>query len=257
MESERSLSAGLLQLYREDEPECSELCQCSEGETLVCNTVCVERAPCQTEFAFYNHKAPAYQAYRGRCLCYSGRFICMRPSPESYNLPLGVFLFLGYSETDEALLKNHSNMTVQDAVGSLQEIMHHEVTNKTSCSLTLYNVTKENLIVMAKLSSEILRAHNKGKGHHSSLELLTKEKEECVAPLQDISEKINTHHPEFHSHLLLSIFKMAEVEVKVPSKSSGSPANPQPSWVLLLSGLVTSSLVLFFQHQLIKSPPVS
>jgi hypothetical protein len=71
----------LLQLYRDDEPECSELCQCNEGESLSCNTVCVERAPCKTDFAFYNHAAPAYQAYRGRCLCYSGRFICMRPTP--------------------------------------------------------------------------------------------------------------------------------------------------------------------------------
>jgi hypothetical protein len=76
-----SKSPCLLQLYRNDEPECSELCQCNEGESLSCNTVCVERAPCKTDFAFYNHAAPAYQAYRGRCLCYSGRFICMRPTP--------------------------------------------------------------------------------------------------------------------------------------------------------------------------------
>jgi len=45
--------------------------------------------------------------------------------------------------------------------------------------------------------------------------------EECAGPLHDISEMINTHHPELHSHLLLSIFKMAEVEVKVPDSSSG------------------------------------
>lgn len=69
------------QLYRDNEPECSELCQCGEGEVLVCNTICVKPSPCKTDFAFYNHAAPAYQAYRGRCLCYSGRFICMRPSP--------------------------------------------------------------------------------------------------------------------------------------------------------------------------------
>jgi hypothetical protein len=45
--------------------------------------------------------------------------------------------------------------------------------------------------------------------------------EECAGPLHDISEKINSHHPELHSHLLLSIFKMAEVEVKVPDSNSG------------------------------------
>lgn len=77
----------MLQLYRDDEPDCSEICQCGDGETLACNTICVDRAACKTDFAFYNHAAPAYQAYRGRCLCYSGRFICMRPTPGNYSAP--------------------------------------------------------------------------------------------------------------------------------------------------------------------------
>lgn len=44
-----------------------------------------------------------------------------------YNLPQGVFLFLGYSETDEALLKPHSNLTVQDVVLALQEFIAEQV----------------------------------------------------------------------------------------------------------------------------------
>ncbi|PNF37375.1 hypothetical protein B7P43_G17199 [Cryptotermes secundus] len=216
-------------LYRDDEPECSELCQCNEGESLSCNTVCVERAPCKTDFAFYNHAAPAYQAYRGRCLCYSGRFICMRPAPDAYKLPQGVFLFLGYSETDEALLKPHSNLSVQDAVVSLQDFMRHEFSNKTSCTLALYNVTKENLILVAKVSKE-----SRGTKQRPPLDLLMREKEECAGPLHDISEKINSHHPELHSHLLLSIFKMAEVEVKVPDTNSGPRISNSVSVVLML-----------------------
>lgn len=47
--------------------------------------------------------------------------------------------------------------------------------------------------------------------------------EECVGALQDFSEKVNSRHPIVHSHLLLSIFKMAEVEVVVPASSSSSP----------------------------------
>ncbi|XP_069692886.1 uncharacterized protein Gfrl isoform X1 [Periplaneta americana] len=223
-------------LYREDEPECSELCQCNEGESLSCNTVCVERAPCKTDFAFYNHAAPAYQAYRGRCLCYSGRFICMRPTPDAYKLPQGVFLFLGYSETDEALLKPHSNLSIQDAVGSLQDFMRHESSNKTSCTLALYNVTRENLILMAKISKD-----SRGASQRSSLDLLMREKEECAGPLHDISEKINSHHPELHSHLLLSIFKMAEVEVKVPDTNTGSHFSVKPSAVLLVVLAVLAS----------------
>lgn len=49
---------------------------------------------------------------------------------DAYKLPQGVFLFLGYSETDEALLKPHSNLTIHDAVGSLQDFMRHELSNK-------------------------------------------------------------------------------------------------------------------------------
>lgn len=116
-------------MYHEDEVECSEICHCSIGESLTCNTICVDRKPCKTEFALYNHAAPAYQAFRGRCLCYSGRFICMKPLPGEYSLPQGIFLFLGYSETDETLLKPHSNLTVHDAVSSLQEFLLQEADN--------------------------------------------------------------------------------------------------------------------------------
>jgi hypothetical protein len=49
---------------------------------------------------------------------------------DAYKLPQGVFLFLGYSETDEALLKPHSNLSIQDAVSSLQDFMRHEFSNK-------------------------------------------------------------------------------------------------------------------------------
>lgn len=58
--------------------------------------------------------------------------------------------------------------------------------------------------------------------------------EECAGPLHDISEKINSHHPELHSHLLLSIFKMAEVEVKVPDRNSGPRISTNFAVVLLL-----------------------
>lgn len=72
-----------------DDRECSELCTCGEGAdplALTCHALCVPLAPCRTALAYYSHAAPAYQAYRGRCLCYSGRFICMRPPPGEYNL---------------------------------------------------------------------------------------------------------------------------------------------------------------------------
>lgn len=75
------------QLYIMDDQECSELCSCgSETLALSCHALCVPLVPCRTSLAYYSHAAPAYQAFRGRCLCYSGRFICMRPPPGEYKV---------------------------------------------------------------------------------------------------------------------------------------------------------------------------
>uniref|UniRef100_A0A1A9UEZ0 Uncharacterized protein n=1 Tax=Glossina austeni TaxID=7395 RepID=A0A1A9UEZ0_GLOAU len=74
-------------IYSLDDAECSELCSCGESLTLTCHALCVPFAPCRTALAFYSHASPAYQAFRGRCLCYSGRFICMKPPLGEYSLP--------------------------------------------------------------------------------------------------------------------------------------------------------------------------
>lgn len=78
-----------LKIYSLDDVECSELCFCADSLVLTCHALCVPIAPCRTSLAFYAHASPAYQAFRGRCLCYSGNFICMRPSPGEYSLPPG------------------------------------------------------------------------------------------------------------------------------------------------------------------------
>lgn len=118
------------QIYHEDEFECSDVCECEIGEKLTCKTICIDRMPCRTEFAYYNHASPSYQAYRGRCLCYSGRFICMKPMQGDYTLPQGVFLFLGYSEVDERELnKNHTVVVLQDVVRVLQKFIKEEAVN--------------------------------------------------------------------------------------------------------------------------------
>ncbi|XP_063929586.1 uncharacterized protein LOC135141921 isoform X2 [Zophobas morio] len=195
-------------IYHEDEFECSDVCECEIGEKLSCKTICIDRMPCKTEFAYYNHAAPAYQAFRGRCLCYSGRFICMKPSPSDYNLPQGVFLFLGYSEVDERKLNiNQTRVVVQDVVRVLQNFIKEEAVNGTLCTLELFNMTRENVIIVGKLSDEV------DYSMLSPMESLTKEKEQCAQLLEIISDRINSRNPDFISHLLLSIFKMAEVEI--------------------------------------------
>ncbi|CAH1393881.1 unnamed protein product [Nezara viridula] len=222
-------------IYREREPDCSEVCLCRDG-SLTCNTICVERLPCQTDFAFYNHAAPAYQAYRGRCLCYSGRFICMRPPPELYDLKQGVFLFLGYSELDERKLRAINQMEVQDAVTSLQDLLRLHVKPKTPCMLTLYNSSEENIILAVKLTdnSTLTKPHV----DEPNPSLLMKQKEECEAPLQQISEMINSRDPIVHSHIYLSIFKTAEVDVIYPAPSSSIGLQPHTTLFLTLILLI-------------------
>lgn len=76
-----------LQLYRSAElAECTDLCICEASLQVSCKVACVPRAPCSSRLAHYSHSAPAYQAYRGRCYCYSGSFICMRPNPSKYQI---------------------------------------------------------------------------------------------------------------------------------------------------------------------------
>lgn len=215
-------------IYHEDEFECSDVCECEVGEKLSCKTICIDRMPCKTEFAFYNHAAPAYQAFRGRCLCYSGHFICMKPAPSEYNLPQGVFLFLGYSQVDERELnKNQTRVMVHDIVRILQNIISEEAVNGTLCALELFNITRENVIIAGKLGEPI------DYGTLSAKESFEKEKEECAELLEIISNRINSRNPDFISHLLLSIFKMAQVEIIQIGPSSFGSKHYSNDFVLL------------------------
>ncbi|EDW49675.1 GM23197 [Drosophila sechellia] len=200
-------------IYSLDDVECSELCSCGESLILTCHALCVPFAPCRTALAFYSHASPAYQAFRGRCLCYSGRFICMKPPLGEYILPGGIFLLLGYSAADEALLRPHTNLGVQDAVRALQQYITTYIDNQTQCTLTLFNMTEENIIIAARLPHD---------GKLKDIELLRKEKDECTAILKTISHQINSEHSELQSHRLLSIFKMSEVEVVWPESTSAA-----------------------------------
>lgn len=47
----------------------------------------------------------------------------------------GVFLLVGYSSTDESLLRPHTNLGVQDAVRALQHYMVQHINNQVSAIL--------------------------------------------------------------------------------------------------------------------------
>uniref|UniRef100_A0A182Q2V7 GDNF/GAS1 domain-containing protein n=1 Tax=Anopheles farauti TaxID=69004 RepID=A0A182Q2V7_9DIPT len=220
-------------LYILDDAECSELCTCGGGDSLAltCHALCVPLAPCRTALAYYSHAAPAYQAFRGRCLCYSGRFICMRPPPGEYQLPGGIFLLLGYSSTDEALLRPHTNLGVQDAVRALQQYVLQHIDNSTLCTLTLFNITEENIILSIRLPMD---------PKLTPLQLLKQEKDQCTRILETISHQINTQYVELSAHRLLSIFKMAEVQIVLPEVSHAVRRQTTPAFGLsVMAGLTT------------------
>ncbi|XP_037876747.1 uncharacterized protein LOC101736650 isoform X2 [Bombyx mori] len=205
-------------LYRSAElAECTDLCVCETTLQVSCKVACVPRAPCSSRLAHYSHAAPAYQAYRGRCYCYSGSFICMRPNPGEYKLPEGVYLLLGFSAVDEALLRPHTGLGAEDAVRLLQQYLYTIHDEKTNCTLTLYNISNENVIISASIppkEQEVLR--------EAGEPLLDKEKEQCIDVLKIVKSRINSQHEDISSHLLLSIFKIAEVDVVYPAPPSSA-----------------------------------
>lgn len=100
----------------------------------------------------------------------------MKPPPGEYHLPGGVFLLIGYSSTDESLLRPHTNLGVQDAVRALQRYIINTINNRTLCTLTLFNISDENIILSARLphdskmeATEVIR---KEKVYQSSYTLM-------------------------------------------------------------------------------------
>ncbi|XP_063834849.1 uncharacterized protein LOC135084037 [Ostrinia nubilalis] len=217
-------------LYRSAElAECTDLCVCEASLQVSCKVACVPRAPCSSRLAHYSHAAPAYQAYRGRCYCYSGSFICMRPNPGEYKLPEGVYLLLGFSAVDEALLRPHTGLGAEDAVRLLQQYLYTVHNDGTNCTLTLFNISNENVIISASVpqrEQESLREAGEA--------LLDREKEECIDVLKEVKTRINTQHEDISSHLLLSIFKIAEVDVVYPAPPSSAITSHRPQSLLYL-----------------------
>jgi hypothetical protein len=73
--------------------------------------------------------------------------------------------------------------------------------------------------------------------------------EECSGPLQDLSNKINNQQADVHSHQLLSIIKMAEVEIKIPESTGRStPLTTTSPQVLCLLLILVRCLDWFFAH---------
>lgn len=251
-------------LYKHDDPDCSELCECNLNEKLSCQVLsCIERVACNTGVAFYSHESPYFQAHRGKCLCYSGSFICSKPPKEDpANVQQGVYLFLGYSEKDESLLKKVTNQGAIDALGAIQGLVsyHNVNANKSECRILMLKQSPENLVLQAVMDEF---EENREKGNLTA-ELLNREKMECLAALETISNKINGKDADMRQHVVLSMFKVAAAEADVPPLPSSAAAvafgfNGEPSTGVLsgacghavgqtLAMLVFNSLIILVRN---------
>ncbi|VVC99236.1 unnamed protein product [Leptidea sinapis] len=109
-----------------------------------------------------------------------------------------------------------------------------EVSLQTNCTLTLFNISNENVIISASVPPK----------EHETLKeagevLLDKEKEACIDVLKIVKTRINSQHEDISSHLLLSIFKIAEVDVVYPTPPSSGNARLDPNKILYVVIFIT------------------
>jgi hypothetical protein len=75
----------------------------------------------------------------------------MRPPHGEYTLPGGIYLLLGFSSTDEALLRPHTNLGVQDAVRALQQYIVNYVNNQVNVTFVVRTLKSLTEIVFHRL----------------------------------------------------------------------------------------------------------
>ncbi|XP_046647476.1 uncharacterized protein LOC124337507 isoform X3 [Daphnia pulicaria] len=232
-------------LYDDDDPDCSELCRCGAGQVVTCSiSDCADRIPCQTSSAVYAHAATAFQAYRGECLCFSGTLVCARPDPGQYSLPLGVFLFVGYSRADEKAIYQftHTNVS-RSLVTGLDRLMYISLPEmaENECRMSIHDdKLEENLIFQIRLSSlDEQRVNNS-----VTLEMLTHEKSQCLPVANRLRHMISKRLPDIREDEALSIIKVADTATVLPEPRRSASANRHQMCWTILAAVWSSSLIL-------------
>ncbi|XP_059351654.1 uncharacterized protein LOC130702135 isoform X4 [Daphnia carinata] len=220
-------------LYHDDDPDCSELCRCGAGQVVTCSIAdCAQRKPCQTSAAVYAHAATAFQAYRGECLCFSGTLVCARPDPGQYSLPLGVFLFIGYSQADEKAIYQFTHVNVsRSLLTGLHRHMYFTPPEQAEneCRMSIHDQMEENLIFQIRLPSlDDQRVNNS-----VTLEMLTHEKAQCLPVANRLRHMINKRSPDIREDEALSVIKVADTASVLPEpRRSSADRQLQQLWTI-------------------------
>ncbi|CAL4092759.1 unnamed protein product, partial [Meganyctiphanes norvegica] len=235
-----------------NESDCtSTFCHCREARNKFgaleadCTTLdCIPKTPCNGTTALFPHAAPAYLAGRGQCRCYSGTFICQRPDKnEDFSLGPGVYLFIGYSNKEVNVLRDHTSRTVLEALKEMEAMLRHHY--RFNCTLHNKFNKGDNLISQASLIVE-----NQDEYMPSSVRQ-KREKEECAGPLNMLVAKINDRDPEILSDVYLSMFITAEVQAYLPEAQTSSSSPPSGIFrapAIIINALATA-LVLLTHHR--------
>ncbi|GAB6031689.1 hypothetical protein CHUAL_009440 [Chamberlinius hualienensis] len=212
-ESEVKIPYGTdMRIFSIEDPSCSLICVCDEMGIRICKNVpCDAKIPCKTETAVYGHSTPAYQAYRGRCICHSGQFICMRPRPQLYSLRQGVYLFLGYSHFEEKNVFPITQKSVTNSIKRIQELVNESPKNTSGaiCKLIQYKHIEDNLVLQAILEEN----EDEWKNNSVSERIVQKDKANCLNPLKYITELINNNDPIVRNDPTMTLFRLSDVEV--------------------------------------------
>lgn len=225
-------------LYDEDDPDCSELCQCEASGVARCSiSDCSLRKACGTGAATYSHATHAFQAYRGDCFCFSGSLVCAKPNPGQYSLPLGVFLFVGYSKIDERAMYQFTHLNVsKHLLGRLQKLMETPQEPENECRISIHDQDDENIILQVRLAELDVQRANES----VTLEMLTNEKKHCWRAADELRNMINLRSIEVKEDELLSVVKVADVVTNLPEprRSNGCHVSSQLSLIFTNAVLV-------------------
>ncbi|CAL4073066.1 unnamed protein product [Meganyctiphanes norvegica] len=213
--AEYIIEGGGRRYYKAYDSTCSELCLCHPNDQLVCRVLdCIEAHTCSNGVAMYTHAMPAYLHKRGKCICYSGNFVCVRPDSKEYTYDdlKGVYLFLGYSKAEEKLLNPYTNMNVDDIVPRLRELVLDEQAkiNGTDCQLEVVEHIDENMILQAMLED-----YYEDRDNMSAIQLHDI-KDKCAESLKIVADRINSKDPEVRADVALSMVLLAQVHIRLP-----------------------------------------
>ncbi|XP_065319041.1 uncharacterized protein LOC135927033 [Gordionus sp. m RMFG-2023] len=191
--------------------DCSKLCHCERENYIQCIIIpCLPATPCIRKFAIYGHGAPTYVAFRGYCLCFMGKILCVKPDPDKFAFQqndTGLFISVGFSSQEFSLLERVTHDNYDDLIPRLQKNLvtgsgnHY---NNTRCHLEIFQKFTDNVVIEAKLAMQI---NSKGLRYRDK---------DCLKSIERLSEQINNQDLILMKDPLLSVLKLSEVFMRLP-----------------------------------------